>query len=44
MSAAVGTQNVDESFGWDDWFSFVVQVGERVVRDQLMEVALDVDY
>jgi hypothetical protein len=24
VSAAVGSQNVDEGFGWDDWFSLVV--------------------
>jgi hypothetical protein len=44
VSAAVGSQNVDEGFGWDDWFSFVVQVGARVVCNQVMEVALDVGY
>ena len=44
MGGAVGGQNVDEGFGWDDWFSFVVQVGAWVTRDQVMEVALDIGY
>jgi hypothetical protein len=44
MSIAVGSQYVDESFGWDDRFSFVVQVGTWVFRNQVLEVALDVGY
>jgi len=44
MSGAVGGQNVDEGFSWDDRFSFVVHVGAGVTCDQVMEVALDVGY
>ena len=34
--------STSEGFGWDDWFSFVVQVGAWAICDQVMEVALDV--
>ena len=44
VGAAVGSQNVDEGFGWDDWLSFIVQVGARVVCNKVVEVALDVGY
>jgi len=44
VDAAVGSQDVDEGFGRDDWFSLVVLVGARVVCNKVVEVALDVGY
>jgi len=44
VGAAVGSKNVDEGFGWENWLSFVVLVGTRVSLDQVTEVALDVGY